>query len=320
MGANDGKLGLADLYKIYPLTMLLVDDDESYFESLFRDAQRHHIFLKHVKTGEELMQVLEGSEGQAVSGIMMDVVCNISKSQNTPKNNFIQWALDHLTKGNHQIPTVVLTAEPEEFKKYKEIYDGTRTVFSKSASPNDMFQMLREEAMKMEDNKIFIKYSEIFNIVERRLGKDGKAELLGLLKNMDKDEPHAVKGNLSCCRTLLEKMIYALHDVDNQMIPKEYVFDPSGRRHVIDFSGIQHHLRGRYDNNTTKKNQGTEYIKFQSTIDRFIELVYRVSSEGIHAIKENASIKPNKYAVQAIAFALLDVVLWFEKNFEAANQ
>jgi hypothetical protein len=49
---------------------------------------------------------------------------------------------------------------------------------------------------------------------------------------------------------------------------------------------------------------------------RFSEMVYKVASDGIHAVDGDGSIKPSRYTVQAVTFALLDLLLWFRAVVE----
>jgi hypothetical protein len=45
-------------------------------------------------------------------------------------------------------------------------------------------------------------------------------------------------------------------------------------------------------------------------------MVYKVASDGNHAVDGDGSIKPSRYTVQAVTFALLDLLLWFRAVVE----
>jgi hypothetical protein len=43
-------------------------------------------------------------------------------------------------------------------------------------------------------------------------------------------------------------------------------------------------------------------------------MVYKVTSDGIHALDGDDKAKPTRYTVQAVTFALLDLLLWLRET------
>ena len=64
---------------------------------------------------------------------------------------------------------------------------------------------------------------------------------------------------------------------------------------------------------TTNKHfaeKGT--VERYKVIDRFAELIYKITSDnGAHIPYEHPKYPPTRYTVQAVTFALLDLLLWF---------
>ena len=121
-----------------------------------------------------------------------------------------------------------------------------------------------------------------------------------------------VRGNLANLRSLQEKIYLALSRIDPAMVPGHLVQGRSGGdKSLIDVSRILEHLKGGYDPQA-QRNTGKVYLHYRSILYRFSETVYKVASDGIHAIDEGGTFRPTAYTVQAATFALLDLILWFK--------
>jgi len=297
--------------KTRPLNMLIIDDNKEHVESLNRRAQGHRIMLKHFCNLDEGKKFLESKEGRSICGVILDVICMKNKEQKFPDKSFITAALKYFNQKLPNIPIVVLTGVTDEYKSLKDHYDGTETVYSKGRDESAMLLFLRDKALELERVKLLNKYSEVFEIIEDHFDDDAEEELISCLLNTNSSDFHTMKGTLSCLRILQEKMFVALNKYDDQMVPEEYVSNEENNQIRVNFASILHYLKGKYDN-TSRSHLGKKYILHDSTIDRFMQFVYKTSSEGIHAIDENISNKPTKYTVQAVTYALLDLLLWFK--------
>ena len=170
--------------KTRPLNLLIVDDDKDYVESLNRDAQGYRIILKHVCNLEEGKKFLESKEGRSICGVILDVICMKNKEQKVPDKSFLTAALKYFNEKLPNIPIVVLTGEPDEYKSLKDRYDGTETVYSKGRDESDMLLLLRDKAQELERVKILNKYSVVFEIIENYLDDEAEEELINCLKNI----------------------------------------------------------------------------------------------------------------------------------------
>ena len=281
--------------KTRPLNLLIVDDDKDYVESLNRDAQGYRIILKHVCNLEEGKKFLESKEGRSICGVILDVICMKNKEQKVPDKSFITAALKYFNQKLPNIPIVVLTGVTDEYKSLKDHYDGTETVYSKGRDESDMLLLLRDKAQELERVKILNKYSDVFEIIENYLDDEAEEELINCLKNMNSSDFPTIKNNLSCLRRLQEKVYIALNKVDYNLAPIEYI------ENGIDVTKIYKHLAEK------------GHVKRKSIIDRFAEVIYKITSDnGAHTPYENPDFPPTKYTVQAVTYALLDLLLWFK--------
>ncbi|MGQ3683923.1 MAG: hypothetical protein ACUBOA_02730 [Candidatus Loosdrechtia sp.] len=283
--------------KTRPLRLLIVDDDKDYVEELNRDAQKRRIILKHVSNLEEAKMFLESKEGRSICGIILDVICMKNKEQKVPDKSFITAALKYFGKKLPNIPIVVLTGEPDEYKNLKKLYEGTWAVYSKGQDEEAMFSFLINKARESERGKILDRYSDAFEIIEDYIGNEAEEELVNCLKNMNSTDFTIIKNNLSCLRRLQEKIYIALNKESYELVPNEYI------ENGIDVTKIYKHL--------TDKG----HVKRNSIIDRFAGVIYKVTSDnGAHTPYENPDYPPTKYTVQAVTYALLDLLLWFKKT------
>ena len=279
--------------KTRPLNLLIVDDEKDYVESLNRDAQKYRIILKHVSSLEEGKVFLESKEGRSICGIILDVKCKKDKDQTVSDNSFITAATKYFVEKLPDIPIVVLTGEPDQYKNLKELYKGTWEVYSKGRDEDKILSFLINNAQVLERVKILNKYSDVFEIIENYLDDEAEEELINCLKNMNSSDFPTIKNNLSCLRRLQEKVYIALNKLDYNLAPIEYI------ENGIDVTKIYKHL--------TEK----EYVKRYSIIDRFAEVIYKITSDnGAHTPYENPDFPPTKYTVQAVTYALLDLLLW----------
>ena len=295
------------------LHVLIVDDSKEDVGNLQYAANPHRIILVHAESLEEGEQKLNEKGEKEFDGVILDVICLKEKNQKIPDPSFITKAIEVFNRKAPSLPKVILTGETSQAETLKPYYEGTLKIFRKGKDDIDeMFKYFVSESSKKEERLIATKYYDVFEIFEKKyLDKTAKQELISCLLNTNSSDLHTMKGTLSCLRILQEKMFVALNKYDDQMVPEEYVSNEDNNQIRVNFASILHHLKGKYDI-TSRIHLGKIYIPHDSTIDRFMQFVYKTSSEGIHAIDENISNKPTKYTVQAVTYALLDLLLWFK--------
>jgi len=125
---------------------------------------------------------------------------------------------------------------------------------------------------------------------------EAEEELISCLKDMNNADFGIIKDNLGRLRRLQEKVYITLNKVNYELVPIEYI------EKGIAVTKIYKHL--------VEKG----HVKRDSIIERFAELIYKVASDnGAHTPYENPDYPPTKYTVQAVTYALLDLLLWFKK-------
>jgi len=276
------------------LTMLIIDDATPYVESLHRDAQRSAIRLLHARSLAQGREI-HGREGRGIAGIILDGKCLKEKDQEVPDNSFLGAAIKYFGEKAPHIPLVVLTGETDLYRNLSDLYAGTVRVYSKGRDEKEMLSHLIGEAHKLDWLRVVGQYGDVFAGLSERLGGGAEQELISCLTNMGSDDQTVIKNTLICLRRLQEKIFIALQQADPGLIPAHLV---TGEVNVV---GIYKSLA----------EQGA--IERYKIVDRFSELVYKVTSDnGAHTPYQNPKYPPTKYTVQAVTFALLDLVLWFK--------
>jgi hypothetical protein len=277
-----------------PLTMLIIDDATPYVESLYRDAQRLAVRLLHARSLEEGREIYAG-QGRGLAGIILDGKCLKERGQEVPDNSFLGAAIKYFGEKAPHLPLVVLTGETDLYRNLSDLYAGTVRVYSKGRDEQLMLAHLIKEAQQLEWFRVVRQYGEVFDGLAGRLGSDAEQELISCLLNMGSEDQTVIRNTLIGLRRLQEKIFIALHKADPGLIPAHLV---SGEINVV---GIYKGLA----------EKGA--IERYKIIDRFCELVFKVTSDnGAHTAYQNPKYPPTRYTVQAVTFALLDLILWFK--------
>lgn len=294
------------------LTMLVIDDDGRYVDALFRDARRAGIRLVHAASLEEGREVMEGTEGAGICGVILDVECYKRRDEATPDSSFIIAATKYFIEKAPHLPVVALTGVQTLFERYVKDFAGIWEVYKKGRDEAAMLTCLRERAMGLEWVKIVGRYPDVFRVVDSALDADTRQALIDCLRTMDDDTPARIRGNLANLRNIQEKIYIVLHRHRPDMVPRRFVYYEQGDQPMksVNVAAILEHLKGNFDMRS-QQLQGEVFLHYRSPLYRFSELVYRVSSDGIHAIDGDGADKPTRYTVQAVAHALLELILWF---------
>lgn len=275
------------------IRMLVIDDNRPYVEALHRDAQRFGILLTHAGSLEEGRELFERQESWVLTGVILDVKCLKERHQQVPDNSFITAAVRYFSEKAPRLPMVVLTGEPDQYRNLRELYAGTMRVFSKGRDEEEMLSFLRQEAGRSEYVRISGSHPEAFATVRTYLGSEAEQELFGCLRDMASTDMATIKNTLGCLRRLQERLYITLSRSDHSLVPLQFV---SGEVNVV---SCYKHL--------SEKGAVERY----KIIDRFAELVYKVASDnGSHTPYANPKYPPTPYTVQAVTFALLDLILW----------
>jgi hypothetical protein len=137
-------------------------------------------------------------------------------------------------------------------------------------------------------------YPEAFATVRAHLGSDAEQELFNCLRDMTSSELSTIKNTLGCLRRLQERIYISISRADEKLLPSQYVAGEINMvacyKHLVE-KGIVERYR---------------------IIDRFAELIYKITSDsGAHTPYADPKYPPTAYTVQAVVFALLDLIQWF---------
>ena len=278
----------------YQITFLIVDDDISYVDAIYRLAQNHDIMLTHAESLEYARDIFSRNEHKSISGIILDVVGLRERNQKVPDNSFIMAASKYFAEHAAHLPIVVLTGEPDQYRNLKELFKGTMGVYSKGRDEEEMLTFLRDEARKLDRIKFNIEYPEVFEAIRRYLDDDAENELIDCLKDMDSPDLTVIRKNLGNLRRLQEKIYIALNKLDRDFVPDEYVV-------------------GEIRIPTIYKNLAEKgCVERYKIIDRFAEVIFKITSDhGAHVPYLVPKYQPTRYTVKSLVYAMMDLLLWF---------
>lgn len=292
-----------------PLVFLIIDDDKSYVDALYRNAQRLRILFKHYTNLEEAKQFIESKDANAVSGVVLDVKCMMKKQQEVAHSNFIMEAVTYFRKNRPHLPLAILTGEPDQYKNLKELFMETLNVYSKGSEEEQMLGYLYEQAQNLDYVKLAKQYPDVFDAVESYLDGEALEELISCFRNMYSSDFTTIKNSLACLRRLQEKVYIALNRMDSKIVPDE-LMKPDN------FIGSKIQVREIYKHLTAQN-----YVKRYSMIDTFASAIYSITSDnGSHTPYENPDFRPTKYTVQSITFAMLDLLLWLKSTGDSKSE
>lgn len=287
-----------------PLNLLIIDDDKNYVDSLKLRARELRINLIHYKTLEESKEFLKSDKGKFVAGIILDVVCVKTKAQEVPDNSFITEALQYFDRYHCGLPKTVLTGEPEEYKNLQKLFSGTHDIFKKGDGDENILKYLLEKSSSLGFIRISRELPVVFEVFEKSyLDINARDDFIECSNNIKSSEQNIINDNLSRLRRIQEKIYIAINKTDPSLVPTEYISDGVKSRKIFNY--------------ITEK----EVIKKHSIIDQFSWSVYTIASDyGAHTPNNTPDYSPTKYTVQALFFALCDLLLWFKEILENQNK
>jgi len=286
-----------------PLRVLIIDDDKSFVEELQRDANPFRIVLDHAMSLEEAVEIVDERGEKTFAGIILDVICLKKKNQMVPDESFLARAKEVFDRKVPNLPKVILTAEPGQFKTLKPLYEGTLSVYLKGGDDQDrMFAFFCKESEKLEHVRMASQYPDVFEVFEKQfLERNEEQELVACLKLMDSSDPVVIADNLARLRRLQEAIYLALYKKDPRYLPPGAgVGGGSLFKHVIRHLKVMH------------------LIEHGKIIEVASGLIHSIGSDhGTHVPSKPPLYEPTRYTVQMATSAILDLLLWFKELMEA---
>jgi len=280
------------------LNVLIIDDDSSFVAGLQLDANPFRIRLEHATNLEDGLLKLQERGEKYFAGVILDVICLKDRKQQIPDPSFISKAMEEFNRFAPSLPKVILTGEPTKAESLKPIFAGNTSVYHKSAEQiEEMLAYLVKQSENLPRLKFAKRYPDIFSIFDDGyLGPNEEQALLLCLEKLDNYEPTVIADNLGRLRRLQEAIYLAINKVNQDVVPTNLI-DENGPK----CRPIMKHVKAR------------GYVEEGKIIDQFSDAIYSISSDyGVHVPNSRPDYPPTRYTVQALTFAMLDLLLWFK--------
>lgn len=280
------------------LSVLIIDDDLSYVEGLQRNANPFRIRLEHATNLEDGLLKLQERGEKYFAGVILDVICLKNRKQEVPDQNFITTAIKEFDRLAPSLSKVILSGEPTTADSVKKMYAGDINTYHKSGEQEEeMLAYLVKQSENLPGVKFAKKYPDVFVIFDDgHLGPNEEQALILCLEKMNSYEPTVIADNLGRLRRLQEAIYLAINKVNKNVVPTAYIEKngPNCRK-------IMTHLESK------------RHVEEGKIIDCFADTIYSMACDyGSHVLNTRPEYPPTKYTVQALTFAMLDLLLWFK--------
>ena len=142
-----------------------------------------------------------------------------------------------------------------------------------------------------------VKMKDVFEVFEKGLlSRDVEKQFLETLRQMDNHNETTIKDNLARIRRIQEAVYNELSKYSDEILPVSLIKNDKG---FLAMRPIIKHLADKgYHNGVIKS---------------FAYDIFGISSDGgSHTPYENPDYMPTKYTVQALTYALCDLLLWYK--------
>lgn len=223
--------------------ILFVDDDHRYAKPLIERAYEYRLELEHYDNWEEAYTKLEG-DFDTYHGVIIDGKGKLDKDSKGDDQRHVNKAIGDLRelKGNKQyIPFLILS-------KYLEIKDAImEPFFEKGKDERKMFEFLKKEIENLEDNKIRLKYHDVFTAFgEGYLDKSAEENMFEAIRSFENNDWS--DNSFTPLRKIIEAIYKDLHKKDDELIPYGCLRFDNDR---INFAWCERRLKGEVINNRT---------------------------------------------------------------------
>ncbi|MFH0782297.1 MAG: hypothetical protein V2B20_10155 [Pseudomonadota bacterium] len=284
-----------------PIEVLIIEDQKEYVDTLTMLASTRRIKLNHCYSLEEGKEYMVSNKGHLISAVILDVVCLKTADQTVPDPTFISKAIQYFDKEHPKLPKAILSGETTTYAGLETFYKGQYEMFQKGPGEDNLLEFILEESKKSPLFKFANMYPELYEIFEKEyLESHVLNKIIKSVNNMNNGDPSAISDNLGRLRVVLEEIYKKLNQV---------------RPDIVSNSTIE---RGEVKVNATMKSLYERgIVEQQGIINQFSWPIYQISSNfGSHSKPTSKDYYPTKYTVQALVFALFDLLLWFKTFIE----
>jgi len=275
-----------------PATLLLIDDDPAYCLQLQAAGRAHRFDIVFHHNLEDGIETLIAS--RRIRAVILDGRCLLEPDQkSSARSNFVHHAMRQITdiesEYNRVIPVCVNTEQPDEFA---EDLEGIVQVYQKLVQHEVMFNWLQGTIAKVPDSLVLKRYDDIFEKTDNRFTDEEEGLLIDVLQSAGTSDPIAIITSLAMLRRLLETLVDIACKEKLKKQPNSFAAGPGSRtKRILDAMNQQQVLP-------------------PELIDSAGVLYKTCSKYGNHidsVLKKQAGFKPDKYTLQRLVFAYLEL-------------
>lgn len=297
-------------------TILLIDDDKGYSETLVDLASNHDMVIRWISNLEDAMIELQ-NQFEQYDGVILDGRGMLNAEEDQEKDSHLFQAirkLDGLKSHGKYIPAVVNTGFIDRYKTSFETED--LKIFSKNGEESSMLRHLKSLIAGSDDEKIRGKYPDAFAAFgDGYIDKSKERYLLDVLKVIENQDFSGLEEHFATpLRKVLEAVYRRINEMDSAWLPNDFI--PNG---ALNLTNCQKYLSGLAVNSMDGRNVIKRYGRHDSLWPTRIGWL----TTGVQGASQNLSHDsmdyPPRYAVQSIAFGIMELLVWFKSFVDKRN-
>jgi len=281
---------MALMYKI-----VLIDDSETVRSDIFALGNSAGFEVFAFDNLEDGMDMLK--RDPTINGLVLDAECKVSREAKENFNflNHASIQVEELKSSrDRDIFVVVNTAFPGDADRFF----GESYPINKKDEPHKLFETLQEGIDALERTYVRRKYSESIDKLNKLIGDSTKEGILvGLLKNMKREDPETIESNLGQIRKIYEALMGKIEDeveIPSNLYEREKIKYLTGKKYYL--QNVQH--------------QPAEKI-FPEYIHDICFALWGLGSYGGH--DNDDEIHCTTHTVRGATHLLLDLINWVGK-------
>lgn len=290
--------------------ILFVDDDRRYAEPFVERAfLEFNIVLEHHQNWEEALSLLDDNFDD-YDAVIIDGKGQRTKDSKGDDPGHVIQALTDLSeragKGKY-IPYAILS----KYHELKEMFIE-KPFFEKNSEEEALFEYLTNKINNSVDEKIKIKYSDVFECFGGKyLPIESSEKLLNVLQQIENNTWSS--DSFNPLRKIIEAIYKKLHEIDDELIPYTCMnFD----RGSVNFEYCARRLSSGKD---IRDRKGDIIIKaipavVPEHLGWLIQPLDKVSSICSHDYKSVEFV--NIYSLKTVVYGVMEMILWFRKYID----
>ncbi|MBT7061980.1 MAG: response regulator [Lentisphaerae bacterium] len=276
------------------LRVLAIDDEPGFLQSVTTMGRQHGFRIDGVGSLEEAKELIASKGRRHYHGVILDIMCLVTKDQSVESPAFLKHALDYLDKVAPELPRAIVTGSTGHYANTSE-YFADEKLYLKTNVGESLFEYLRKGAGELWYYQLETKYPDVIaTMTTCGFPEDLRAEVLDALRYMNHFDDSKISDNLARLRRIQEGLYGELSKQRDDIVPTRFLKEENGN---ISMRPLINHLKDE------KTHEG--FIK------DFAFAVYGATSDhGSHRRYSPVEYPPSSYTVQTLTYAMLDLILW----------